>query len=111
MATACICARPLLAQQLEERSNVLPPSTQSQPENTLAVGLDDNRRIAMALVDGEFVHRDDANAIQIDGAQLALQVAFVDAFDRRPGESVEGRDMAHRHDFAEPGCALLEPNG
>ena len=66
MATALILrSRPALAQQFEERADILAPAAAPDPQNLLDRGIDDDG-VAMTLVNGELIHGQDG-----DGSGMA----------------------------------------
>jgi len=103
--------------KLEEWPHVLSASAATDPQHPLAHGLDDDGRVAVALLDGEFVHADHLQPIEIDRAELMLQAGEVQVLDCLPVQSEEAghvSDRGHatqlRHRFAqapgEPGIRL-----
>jgi len=97
------------AQQLEERPDVLPTAPPTDPQHFLAIRLDDHRRVAMALLDGELIHRHDLGVRQVRWADPLGQVGPVDPPERLAVEPVVLGHMLDRQHLAEPRDALGQP--
>ncbi|MNE67102.1 hypothetical protein D3C80_1626920 [compost metagenome] len=85
-----------LAQQCEERAYGLTAVALAHPQYARALGIHDDRGVAMTFVQGELVHDQTAHIAWIEVAHAGLQAALVDGLDRVPVQPGESADMADR---------------
>lgn len=55
---------PLGTEFLEERSDLLPAATATDPQHFFAIRFDENRRVEMSVFDGELIHGQEPQALK-----------------------------------------------
>jgi hypothetical protein len=100
---------PLRPEQLEERAHDLTASTAADPQHPLARGLDDDGGVAMPFLDGELVHANDLQPIEINGAEFTLQAGKVQILDGLPVQTEEAGHVPDRGHTAQLCHRLAQP--
>jgi hypothetical protein len=93
IATASIC------RQREEGAYGLTAVALAYPQYPRALGIHDDRGVAVALVQSKLIHHQTPDIAWLEGPYTGVQTAFVDDLDRVPvqaGESADMADMADR---------------
>ena len=93
----------------KEGTHVLSTMPLAHPEHTFRFSIHDHRRIAVSLVNGEFIHQKQSDVASFRGFQFPLQVGLVDLRHRAPVQVVMLGDMLDGHDLAHLSHALGEP--
>lgn len=85
-----------LAEQLEERTDGITTVALGHPERTRALGIHDDRGVAVVLVQGELIHHQVSHIAWLEDPYAGVQAALVDGLDRMPVQSDASADMADR---------------
>lgn len=98
-------------EQFKERSDALPASSFTDPQNFLAVGFDNNRGIPVPFVEGKFVHADHLDTGKIDETKSLLECSFIKLLHLIPGQMKKGGNVLYREYRTEPRTTLSANSG
>lgn len=89
----------LFAQQFEEWPDRFATVAFADPQHAHTLSIHDHRRVAVPLVQGEFIHHQPTHTLRIESTVPGLQTPMVDAFDGVPVQARELSNVGDRQDL------------